>query len=171
MSARIDALLHWLWQSLILGIVGIVCMGAGVRFNKALVGDQTWPYRVKQTIVYTPEVPRGGTFRYARDIDYFRDCALYYDRAMLSLVPDEHGALRRNKLDTIKFERPPLYVDDRLQSQDIPVPADFPCGPAMIIDSPYAYCNRYQRWFNDPLTRKDAITRFEVSCQTANRVQ
>ncbi len=125
---------------------------------------------VNKTIVYTPDVVPGRPFRYARDIDYLNDdCTLYYDRTLLSLTPDERGAYRRLKLDSLEFKRPPLFVDNKLQSQDIPIPADFPCGPAVMIDSPYAYCTRYQRLFNDPMRRADALTKFNVSCQHAEQ--
>lgn len=168
MIARLDALAHVLGRVLCYSIVGIVCLGIGVRFNKFLTSEPEWPYRVKETKVYTPDVLPGGIFRYARDIDYFNnDCTLYYDRILVSLTPDEKGALRRFKLDSLEFKKPPTIVDDRLQSQDIPVPAEFPCGPTVMIDSPYAYCTRYQRLFNDPMRRKDAITKFNVTCLQA----
>lgn len=171
MIARLDALAHILWQALAYTVVGVICLGIGVRFNKLITAEPEWPYVVKKTIVYTPDVVAGRPFRYARDIDYFNDdCTLYYDRTLLSLAPDEQGAFRRVKLDSFEFKRPPLFVDNRLQSQDIMIPPDFPCGPAAIIDSPYAYCTRYQQLFNDPMRRKDAITNFKVKCLQAGSV-
>lgn len=163
-------MMHWLWRVLTICMVAIFSAGLGVRFNKLIVGeDVPWPYRVKRTVVYTPDVPPGRNFRYARDIDYFNDdCSIFYDRALLSLVPDEKGAFRRVKLDTLIFQRPPLFVGNKLQSQDIPIPSDFPCGPAVMIDSPYAYCTRYQRLFSDPMRRADALTNFNVTCQHAD---
>lgn len=161
MSTRTDCFLNRLWRHLSVVPVIMLALYAG-----SLIGARRWPYEVKETVVYTQNVPPGGLFRMARVINYQDDCMLHYDRRLQSLVPDSRGALRRDVLPDIDFNRPPFELDNRLQSQVIPIPEDFPCGEAMIVDSPSASCNWFQRIFW-PQHRKDAITRFNVQCQKA----
>lgn len=162
MSTRLHCLLNRFWTSL-----GGLCIIAMALYAGALLGSRRWPYEVKKTIVYTKSVPPGGIFRMARVINYQDDCMLHYDRRLQSLTPDARGALRRDVLPDIDFNRPPFELDNRLQSQAIPIPEDFPCGDAVIVDSPSASCNWFQRIFW-PQRRRDAITKFHVQCTTAS---
>lgn len=164
MSSRLHCFLNRIWATLSGAAVILVALYAG-----ALIGGRRWPYEVKRTIIYTPEVPPGGVFRMARVINYQDDCMLHYDRRLQSVDPDGRGALRRDVLPDIDFNRPPFELDNKLQSQIVPIPVDFPCGKAMLVDSPSASCNWFQRIFW-PQHRNDAVTEFTVSCQRADSV-
>jgi hypothetical protein len=161
LSTRLHCILNRLWAAVFFLPVVLLAVYFG-----SLLGARRWPYEVKQTIVYTADVPPGGVFRMARVINYQDDCALHYDRRLQSLEPDTKGALRRDVLPDIDFSRPPFELDNKLQSQAITIPDDFPCGKAVLVDSPTASCNWFQRIFW-PQHRKDAITSFNVACQHA----
>lgn len=161
MPAKLDRILTRAY----LGLIGLGAVALAFYFG-AVVGVRRWPYEVRETVVITGEVAPGGIFRMARVINYQDDCMLHYDRRLQSLVPDARGTLRRDVLPDIDFNRPPFELDNKLQSQAIPIPEDFPCGEAMIVDSPSASCNWFQRIFW-PQHRQDAITRFKVICERA----
>jgi hypothetical protein len=147
-----------------------VILGMFVIYIGLTVGIRRWPYVVQETVVITPSVAPGGVMRMARRIDYRSDCTIHYGRMLMSLVRDEKGALRRQDLAQVHFEDPPWELDGVLQETKVDVPADFPCGPAQVVDSPSAWCNWFQRlvW---PQVRDDALTRFTVaggSCPLAS---
>ncbi|GBU19040.1 MULTISPECIES: hypothetical protein [Methylobacterium] len=124
---------------------------------------QRWPYEVKETLVFTPVVPAGAAFRMGRVIDYQDDCELNYDRRLQSDTPDAKGDIRREVLPEINFQNPPMDLDGKLWEVSVPIPDDFPCGPARIIDSPTAACNWFRRLFWRQ-RRSDAVTSFTVLC-------
>ncbi|MDP4021399.1 hypothetical protein Q8W71_02085 [Methylobacterium sp. NEAU 140] len=158
MSARWDRILSRLW--LAVGGAGLI---AATLYLGAVVGVRRWPYTVAETFVDTPTVPPGGVFRMGRRIAYDDACELSYGRRLQSLVPGPRGALRRDVLPDIVFDRPPMDLDGKAWSVDVPVPADFPCGPAILVDSPSAACNWFQRIFWRQ-RRPDARTPFTVAC-------
>ncbi len=158
MSARWDRILNRVWLTLCgsLLILGTLYLGA-------VVGIRRWPYAVQDSFVLTPVIPPGGLFRMGRRIAYDDDCELFYDRRLQSLVPGPEGDLRRDVLPAIDFRHPPMDLDGKAWSVDTPIPEGFPCGPALLIDSPSAACNWFQRLFWRQ-RRPDAVTPFTVAC-------
>lgn len=158
MSARWDRILDRLWLTLGAGVLIL-----GTLYLGAVVGVRRWPYTVQDTVVVTPAVAPGGAFRMVRRIAYDEDCALSYGRRLQSLVPGSDGDLRRVVLPDIDSLRPPMDFDGEAWSADTPIPADFPCGPALLIESPSAACNWFQRLFWRQ-RRPDAVIPFTVAC-------
>lgn len=155
MSAVLDRwltrLYHTVGGSLFLALCAVVAYTAG---------DWHWPYRVRSADLLTPEVAPGGTLRQTRVIDYGADCALRYLRRLQSAGPDG----RRVMLPEVVFDAPPWDRDGRPQTTETPVPADFPCGPAMLVESPSAACNWVQRMLVRQ-RRPDVATPFRVTCR------
>lgn len=158
MSARWDRLLDRLWLGL--SAAGLI---AATLYLGAVVGVRRWPYAVEASFVATSAVAPGGLFRMGRRIAYLDDCELAYGRRLQSLVPGPDGDLRRDVLPEIRFQHPPMDLDRRAWSVDTPVPEDFPCGPAMLVESPSAACNWFQRLFWRQ-RRPDVATPFTVAC-------
>lgn len=158
MSARWDRILDRLWLTL-----GASALILGTLYLGAVVGIRRWPYTIEDTFVVTPTVVPGGLFRMGRGITYDDDCALFYGRRLQSLVPGSEGDLRRDVLPEIGFRHPPMDLDGKAWSVDTPIPPDFPCGAALLIDSPSAACNWFQRLFWRQ-RRPDAATPFTVAC-------
>jgi hypothetical protein len=133
-----------------------------------LFGDRRWPYPDPHTIIFTPTVYRDSDFEMGRKITYLDDCALRYTRMMLSAPdPAKQGAIRRIDLETKSFDSTPDEINGQLWYIKEHVPADFPCGPAKIVDSPSAACGWFQKnfWWQ---TRKDAVTPFVVRCEAGH---
>jgi hypothetical protein len=150
------------WLDRLYGTAVRLVAGMAIAYLGLTIGVRKWPYVVQETQVFTPTVAPGGVMKMARRIDYRGDCSIHYDRLIMSLKPDDRGALRREILPAIHFNDPPWELDGILWDTTVDVPADFPCGPAQVVDSPSAWCNWFQRivW---PQYRDDAKTRFTVA--------
>ena len=155
MSAALD---HWLTRlyravggALFLALCGVLAYGAG---------DRRRPCCVRSAVLLTPEVAPGGTVRQTRVIAYDADCALRFVGRLQSLGPDG----RRVMLPGIAFDGPPWDRDGKPRTTETDIPADFPCGPAMLVDSPSAACNRLQRLVRRQ-HRPDVVTPFRVTCE------
>lgn len=148
MSARWDRILDRLWLTL-----GASALILGTLYLGAVVGIRRWPHAVEETVAVTPTVPPGGLFRMGRRAAYGEDCALSYGRPLRSPVPGPEGDLRR----------PPMDLDGRAWPVDTPIPADFPRGPAPLIDGPSAACDGFRHLFR-PRRRPDAAMPSEVAC-------
>ena len=60
-------------------------------------------------------------------------------------------------------DAPPWDRDGRPRTIETEIPADFPCGPAMPVESPSAACNGFRRTVR-PQRRPDAVMPFRVTC-------
>lgn len=154
MSAALDR-----WLTRLYHAVGGSLFLALCAFVSYTAGDWHGPYRVRSTDLLTPEVAPGGALRQTRVIAYGAECALHVTRRLQSLGADG----RRVMLPEIAFDAPPWDRDGRPQTIETEIPADFPCGPAILVESPSAACN----WLQRTVVRQrqpDAITPFRVTC-------
>ena len=154
MSAALDRwltrLYHAVGGSLFLGLCAIVSYAAGDRHR---------PDRVGSSVLPASEVAPGGALRQARVIADLAECTLPDARRLHSVGPDRHQvAPPANAGDA-----PPWDRDGRPRTIETEIPADFPCGPAMPVESPWSACNGFRRTVR-PQRRPDAVTPFRVTC-------
>lgn len=103
--------------------------------------DAPWPYDVLSRRLVTHEVPAGGKLRIERVVDYHDDCNIRYERRVQSSLPEGRRFIPEDQ----DFEHPPWDRSGKAQQSSITIPADFPCGPAYLVESVSVACNLYQR--------------------------
>ncbi|GJE59747.1 hypothetical protein [Methylobacterium trifolii] len=154
MSAILDR-----WLTRLYRLIGSALVLAACGFVSYTAGDWHWPYHVLSAELSTPEVAPGGTLRQTRVIRYRAECEIRSERRLQSTGPEG----RRVMLPQIAFGTPPWDRDGKPQTTETEVPADFPCGPATIVESPSAACNWVQRILGRQ-HKADVITPFRVVC-------
>lgn len=155
----LDRACHALAGLLFLVICGAVSYAAGT-----LAAPQDWPYDVIDREIVSDQVPPGGDIAMRRRIDYHQeDCWRQYDRRVVSQVQDGPQPGRVERFDPIIEQRLPVDLSGKWQTWAAPLPVDFPCGRARLIESVSAACTWWQQ--NIRLLRKpDIITPFTVTC-------
>lgn len=133
-----------------------------VAFAAYVVGgwsrDAPWPYDVLSRRLLTEEVPPGGKILIERVMDYHDDCQIRYERRVQSSLPSGRRFIPEDQ----DFEHPPWDRSGKAEQSAIPVPADFPCGPAYLVESVSVACNLYQRYVSRR-KKRDVITPFFVT--------
>ena len=158
MSPRLDRTLNRIWLTL-LGLAGLVAALAMGTLGGTLTAQYHWPYTALSRDLMTPSVRPGGKALIRKVIEYHDDCDLRSDIRLQSLLPEG----RRVVYDRVELDRTPFYLSGKPQTMEYEVPADFPCGPAMIVESPSAACTWIQRNVRRQKAQ-DVFTHFEVGC-------
>ncbi|CAO4166175.1 hypothetical protein [Methylorubrum aminovorans] len=119
------------------------------------IADRGLPVEVPETTVLTPTVKPGGRLCIRQRVNYLRDCRGNVDRAMF----DAHT--HRVILPSVKYERPPQGLGQRVITTCFTVPDEFEPGPGEYHAAPEYACNPLQRYYW-PITRAQNVVRFEI---------
>lgn len=123
-----------------------------------------WPYDVVKREIVDDTIDPGGVIGMRRLIDYHEeDCWRQYDRRIVSRVQtgDEPGRLER--FDAVVDQKLPVDLSGKWQTWSTPLPRDFPCGPAYLVETVSAACTWWQKHVK-MLRKPDIITPFTVAC-------
>lgn len=138
----------------------VLLLVAGAFYQLGTLGRaEPWPFEVKDRRLLTDEVQPGGYLLIRRVIDYHDDCNIRIDRRIQSSLPSG----RRHVPDPVELVSPPWERSGKPQQASVQIPANFPCGPAYLVESVSVGCAWYERLFEKARRRKpDIISPFFV---------
>lgn len=140
------------------GILSLCAVAMVAYILGAWSRDAPWPYEVRSRKLLTSYVPPGGHVVIERVTDYHEDCNIRYERRVQSMTPGG----RRFMLDDQESEHPPWDRSGLPQQIATTIPADFPCGPAYLVESVSVACTVWQRLVARR-KKPDVITPFTVT--------